>query len=756
MLCMMNDSNEGERCGDIDNSQFNQTEDVICEKSNDQQQQKHEDELTKEKDQITSFVPSLFNPFQSTVFFPYPMYLIEQNSNDNVDVGLLPSSMLDQRCSDPILSTATTINGTDRGGKKVVFTYVCSWERNCIKNAFHEAGFIRRGQQSSAHTSSVAACVYWIKHPSRNFKSFLSKISHYQQKQRRKIKGGGFDQVYINHFPGSWCIGRKDRMLKCIQRAQYTYSKNHGKSSAFDFLPNTVLIIVPALNTKHSKAVDQSRKKRQMEYLEHQIKDFISLNGSHYIIKPCANSQGRGIQLISVSKSSVCNSSSTIVHDILSKLRKSSTYKKSTSSPSSFILQKYIPNPYLIDGLKFDLRLYVLVTSFEPLVSYIFQEGLVRFASCQYTLSKREESNRFVHLTNYSIQKKYSEKKENMKQGNESNDEKENLRMDSTDHQKNEKNQTFSSPFYEAIHNRHKCSLTELWTHLEEKEGREKVIGCKQNIQDLIIKSLIASDEEITSTSQQHWSRYLSSSCNCSSKSTTKSDFRKKGHKKTYKNFHNVSGLDNGFFELFGVDILLDRQLRPFLLEFNIAPSLMAGSSLLDKKIKGILLSDTLHLVGISSSASETFSSNNETIDDKWKMIYKLEDEYTRRGNFFRIFPTPCKSCCSGKDRQKNKRKMNKDSCYLDYFQTKRDNDRIVHDWLLHGRSKYNHQIRRNQLEKNSTQQQSHQVRNIIQGPIGKRKESKIYTQQASTENVDHLPHPVFINHPLDPICSEW
>jgi len=69
------------------------------------------------------------------------------------------------------------------------------------------------------------------------------------------------------------------------------------------------------------------------------------------------------------------------------------------------VISKYVSNPLLINGHKFDLRIYVLVTSFDPLRIYVFKEGLARFASEKYS-NKNAKSNKFMHLTNYSINKK--------------------------------------------------------------------------------------------------------------------------------------------------------------------------------------------------------------------------------------------------------------------------------------------------------------------------------------------------------------
>ena len=63
--------------------------------------------------------------------------------------------------------------------------------------------------------------------------------------------------------------------------------------------------------------------------------------------------------------------------------------------------------PYLIDNLKFDLRVYALIFGVEPLRVFVYQEGLARFATEEYVgPQKGNLENLFMHLTNYAIQKK--------------------------------------------------------------------------------------------------------------------------------------------------------------------------------------------------------------------------------------------------------------------------------------------------------------------------------------------------------------
>lgn len=115
-------------------------------------------------------------------------------------------------------------------------------------------------------------------------------------------------------------------------------SEMHG-AKHFSFLPRT--FVLPNEN----------------EYLQQEMKrDPLK----QWIFKPCASSQGRGIFVTN---------------------RYEEIDQRMDGRSSNSIVSEYIHNPLLINGYKFDLRIYVALTSIEPLRFYIFEEGLARFAT---------------------------------------------------------------------------------------------------------------------------------------------------------------------------------------------------------------------------------------------------------------------------------------------------------------------------------------------------------------------------------------
>ena len=103
--------------------------------------------------------------------------------------------------------------------------------------------------------------------------------------------------------------------------------------------------------------------------------------GRKYIVKPSSSSQGKGIFI-------------------------TDNFNDVTQLKQSSIASEYIDNPLLIDGYKFDLRIYVAITSITPLRIYIYEEGLVRLATVKYNQAfSNHKYNQYTHLTNYSLNK---------------------------------------------------------------------------------------------------------------------------------------------------------------------------------------------------------------------------------------------------------------------------------------------------------------------------------------------------------------
>ncbi|CAK8691773.1 unnamed protein product [Clavelina lepadiformis] len=190
------------------------------------------------------------------------------------------------------------------------------------------------------------------------------------------------DDQIINHFPNHYELTRKDLMVKNIKRFRKELDKEshplaekdeNGRYVHLDSIPVTFLL--PA---DYNLFVEEFRKNPS----------------STWIMKPCGKARGIGIFLINK----------------LSQIKKWSRDSRSSSfvapaAKDAYVISRYIDNPLLIGGKKFDLRMYVLVTSYRPLKCYMYRLGFCRFCTVKYTQSTNELDNMFVHLTNVSIQK---------------------------------------------------------------------------------------------------------------------------------------------------------------------------------------------------------------------------------------------------------------------------------------------------------------------------------------------------------------
>ena len=106
-------------------------------------------------------------------------------------------------------------------------------------------------------------------------------------------------------------------------------------------------------------------------------------SGATYLVKTSSGSAGEGIILI--------NDLREIPEFLLSK---------------DVIIQRYLANPLLLKGKKFDLRVYVVFARLNPLEVYLCDEGLARFCTLDYEKpTKKNMKDHYRHLTNYSLNK---------------------------------------------------------------------------------------------------------------------------------------------------------------------------------------------------------------------------------------------------------------------------------------------------------------------------------------------------------------
>ncbi|XP_025038978.2 tubulin polyglutamylase TTLL7 isoform X3 [Pelodiscus sinensis] len=289
----------------------------------------------------------------------------------------------------------------------------------------------------------------------------------------------------INHFPGMGEICRKDflarNMTKMIKSQPQEYS----------FIPRTW--IFPAEYMQFQNYVKELKKKRRQKT---------------FIVKPANGAMGHGISLIR-------NGEKLQAQDHL-------------------IVQEYLDKPFLMEGYKFDLRVYILVTSCDPLKIFLYHDGLVRMGTEKYhPPSDSNLSQLYMHLTNYSVNK-HNERFE----------------RDETEDKGSKRSIKWFTEFLQTNH----LDVSKFWS----------------DISELVVKTLIVAEPHVL-------------------------------HAYRMCRPGQAPGSDSVCFEVLGFDILLDRKLKPWLLEINRAPSFGTDQKIDYDVKKGVLL-NALKLLNIRTS----------------------------------------------------------------------------------------------------------------------------------------------------------
>ncbi|KAM3728147.1 Tubulin polyglutamylase ttll-11 [Dirofilaria immitis] len=173
-------------------------------------------------------------------------------------------------------------------------------------------------------------------------------------------------QCKINKFPGMSDLSKKISLTRAILSMRRLFPDEYTFYPSSWFIPAQLDAFIKHCNN-FTKSQDSSASFE---------------NNIWYIVKPDDGAQGTGIYLIQKPE----------------QIRKPETCQ---------LIQEYITDPYLLnDNLKFDLRIYAVIKSINPLSIYVAREGMARFCTEEYAIPTSSNfDNLYAHLTNYSLNK---------------------------------------------------------------------------------------------------------------------------------------------------------------------------------------------------------------------------------------------------------------------------------------------------------------------------------------------------------------
>ena len=337
----------------------------------------------------------------------------------------------------------------------------------------------------------------------------------------------------INHFPGMINIARKTRLAQNLEAMRKAFPTQYNFSPQTYALPKDLT----ALRSQHF-FLDKGRTSKHV-----------------WIMKPDGGAKGKGIFL---------------TRDL------SEIQNAIARSNCQYVAQRYIARPMLIDNKKFDLRLYVLITSCDPLRVYLFRDGLCRLCTVDFVKPVDDDAaaggrgtkasskaahlkDRCAHLTNYSVNKRsetfvwdddcdVDEETGDIRVGGDCGS---------------------------------KRSVSWLLAWLRAEHGEETVDKLWCAIGDICAKTILS----ILPTLVTEYRATFGGEGGSSSASSSSSSGGLEGSRS---------------FEILGFDILLDNKLQPYLIEVNHLPSFGTDAPL-DKAIKRKVIEQAMSVVRAKS-----------------------------------------------------------------------------------------------------------------------------------------------------------
>lgn len=186
----------------------------------------------------------------------------------------------------------------------------------------------------------------------------------------------------INHFVGMLEICRKRSLAKNLARLESVYPHEIDFSPKTYNLPAQLDEFLEEFKETELPATSSTKKSSRAPK-------------KTFILKPDAGCQGKGIALAQ-SQDHVLKALENINVDV----------EGESKGSKAVVAQRYLSKPFLIDGYKFDLRVYALVICADPLRVFVFNDGLARFCTEKYEPpGKGNLKDTCMHLTNYAVNK---------------------------------------------------------------------------------------------------------------------------------------------------------------------------------------------------------------------------------------------------------------------------------------------------------------------------------------------------------------